>query len=191
MGTGQLWSLLVPAGWGAMLGVPMRSRGCPWPTQSWGNAELQPHSGISSLRVLLPMLCLSFPWRVGVSAQQHQLIQGFGDRKTCPCEGDVPAAQCDATCPITPLSCGNTLPWKLWGWGSRESPWPSTGDQGGSVGGARGLLPHPVLRVLRVCSGTAGAGLGKGNRDEIPGFAGLLQSPFAPGPCSISPPAPP
>lgn len=157
-GAGQLWSLLVPAGWGAMLGVPVRSHSCPWPTQSWGNAELQPHSGISSLRVLLPMLCLSFPWRVGVSGQQHQLIQGFGDRKTCPCEGDVPAAQCDALVPSPPSAVGTPSPGNC-GAGGAESPLaPSTGDQGGSVGGARGLLPHPVLRVLRVCSGCAGEG---------------------------------
>lgn len=140
-GAGQLWSLLVPAGWGAMLGVPVRSHSCPWPTQSWGNAELQPHSGISSLRVLLPMLCLSFPWRVGVSGQQHQLIQGFGDRKTCPCEGDVPAAQCDALVPSPPSAVGTPSPGNC-GAGGAESPLgPAQGIRVGVWGEPGGCSP--------------------------------------------------
>lgn len=95
-GAGQLWChpemLLEPAGWGAVLGVPMRSGGCHWPTLSWGNAELQPCSGIFSLRALLPMLGLSFLWRVGVSGQQHLLVMGLGTGK-CVRVGDVSAAQ--------------------------------------------------------------------------------------------------
>lgn len=151
-----------------MLGVLVRSRGCHWPTQSWGNAELQPCSGISSLRVLLPMLCLSFPWGVGGSGQQHQLIHGTGKRVLVRVMSQQ-LRSCDATCywSILTLSCRNTLPEKC-GAGGAETPLAlSTRWECGGIPGAappscaEGLIWHCCCS----CCGVV-LGLGKGNRDS-------------------------
>lgn len=106
-GAGQLWPhpemLLEPAGWGAVLGVLVRYGGCHWPTQSWGNAELQPCSGISSLRMLLPCCTSGSLGEWGCLASSSYMGLGTGTH--------VPErVMSQQLSPVVPLATGISSP---------------------------------------------------------------------------------